>query len=181
LARRALEICHFDPETLEDQAALSCGKACYQCLLDYGNQPDHKDLDRHLIRQFLADLSRSTCRPAGGVGVRAERLAALRMRCDSQLEKRWLDLVDTLQLRLPSDAQPLIESCSTRPDFYYAEHHAAIYVDGPPHDEPAQIRQDEVINRRLMETGYIVIRFHHKDNWSEILGRHPDIFGNPQA
>ena len=181
LARRALEICHFDPETLEDQAALSCGKACYQCLLDYGNQPDHKDLDRHLIRQFLADLSRSTCRPAGGVGGRAERLAALRMRCDSQLEKRWLDLVDTLQLRLPSDAQYLIESCSTRPDFYYAEHHAAIYVDGPPHDEPAQIRQDEVINQRLMETGYIVIRFHHKDNWSEILGRHPDIFGNPQA
>ena len=181
LARRALEICHFDPETLEDQAALSCGKACYQCLLDYGNQPDHKDLDRHLIRQFLADLSRSTCRPAGGVGGRAERLAALRMRCDSQLEKRWLDLVDTLQLRLPSDAQYLIESCSTRPDFYYAEHHAAIYVDGPPHDEPAQISQDEVINRRLMETGYIVIRFHHKDNWSEILGRHPDFFGNPQA
>ena len=63
MARRALEICHFDPETLEDQAALSCGKACYQCLLDYGNQPDHKDLDRHLIRQFLADCLRLELKP----------------------------------------------------------------------------------------------------------------------
>ena len=41
LARRALEICHFDPDTLEDTAPDACGKACYECLLDYGNQPDH--------------------------------------------------------------------------------------------------------------------------------------------
>ena len=94
LARRALEICHFDPDTLEDKGAQTCGKACYECLLDYGNQPDHKDLDRHLIRDLLAELSRSECRPAGGAGSRAERMAALRKRCDSQLEKRWLDLVD---------------------------------------------------------------------------------------
>ena len=53
LARRALEICHFDPDTLEDKGAQTCGKACYECLLDYGNQPDHKDLDRHLIRDLL--------------------------------------------------------------------------------------------------------------------------------
>ena len=56
LARRALEICHFDPDTLEDKGAQTCGKACYDCLLDYGNQPDHKDLDRHLIRDLLAEL-----------------------------------------------------------------------------------------------------------------------------
>ena len=67
----------------------------------------------------------------------------LRKRCDSQLEKRWLDLVDTLMLRPPSDCQFLIESCATKPDFYYQEHNAAIYIDGPPHDEPEQIREDE--------------------------------------
>jgi very-short-patch-repair endonuclease len=177
LARRALEICHFDSVTLEDKSAQTCGKACYQCLLDYANQPDHKDLDRLLIRDLLAELSRSVCRPAGGAGSRAERMAALRQRCDSQLEKRWLDRVDSLMLRPPSDAQHLIERCSTRPDFFYREDNAAVYVDGPHHDEPDQIRDDEAITQRLMETGYVVIRFHHKADWTEIFRRHPDIFG----
>jgi very-short-patch-repair endonuclease len=180
LARQALVICHFDPDTLEDTAAQACGKACYECLLDYGNQPDHKDLDRRLVRDLLSQLSRAVCRPAGGAGSRAERMAALRQRCDSQLERRWLDLVDTLLLRPPSDAQFLIESCTTRPDFYYREHNAAIYIDGPPHDTPEQIREDEDISRRLMEMGYIVIRFHHRADWGEIFRRHPDIFGTPR-
>jgi ATP-dependent helicase YprA (DUF1998 family)/very-short-patch-repair endonuclease len=177
LARRALEICHFDPDTLEDRGAKSCGKACYECLLDYFNQPDHKDLDRYLIRDLLYELSRSTCRPAGGAGSRAERMAALRKRCDSQLEMRWLDLIETLVLRAPTDAQFLVQSCSTQPDFFYREHNAAIYIDGPPHDGPDQIRADEEITRKLMDVGYVVIRFHHKADWNEVLRKHPDIFG----
>jgi very-short-patch-repair endonuclease len=180
LARQALEICHFDPDTLEDKAAQTCGKACYECLLDYANQPDHRDLDRRLVRDLLSELSRAACRPAGGTGSRAERMVALRQRCDSQLEKRWLDLVDTLLIRPPSDAQFLIESCTTRPDFYYREHNTAIYIDGPPHDTPDQIREDEDITRRLLEMGYIVIRFHHRADWNEIFRRHPDIFGTPR-
>jgi len=181
LARHALEICHFDPQTTEDKGAATCGKACYQCLLEYTNQPDHKDLDRHLIAGFLKELSESICRPAGGAGSRAERIIALRKRCDSQLEKRWLDLVDELLLSPPSDAQYLIESCSTRPDFYYRDNNAAIYIDGPPHDEPDQMRQDETITKRLLEMGYIVIRFHHKADWREIFLRHPDIFGRARV
>lgn len=181
LARRALEICHFNPDTLEDRGAHTCGKACYECLLDYGNQPDHKDLDRFLIRDLLAGLAKAECRPSGGTGSRAERMVALRKRCDSQLEKRWLDTVDDSMLRPPSDAQYLIEACSTKPDFFYREHNAAIYIDGPPHDEPDQIRADETITKRLMEAGYIVIRFHHKAAWNEIFSRHPDVFGTPRA
>lgn len=181
LARQALEICHFDPVTLEDKGAQTCGKACYECLLDYGNQTDHKSLDRHLIRDLLADLSRAECRPSGGAGSRAERMLALRKRCDSLLEKKWLDIVDSLMLRPPGEAQFLIESCSTRPDFYYPEYHAAIYVDGPPHDEADQIKTDETITHNLIEAGYIVIRFHHKADWKHIFQQHPDIFGTPKA
>jgi len=180
LARIALEVCHFDPETLTDRGLLTCGKACYACLLDYGNQPDHRDLDRYLVRDFLSQLSKADCRPSGGAGSRAERMAALRKRCDSGLEKRWLDLVDQLMLNPPSDAQYLIESCATRPDFYYGECNAAIYIDGPPHDEPDQIREDEAITRRLLEMGYIVVRFHHRADWDAIFRQHPDIFGRAQ-
>src|SRR5262249_4558202 len=124
LARRALETCHFDPDTLEDMGAQTCGRACYECLLDYGNQPDHKDLDRNLIRNLLSELSRSECRPAGGAGSREERMVALRKRCDSQLEKRWLDMVDSLLLRPPSDGQYRIPGYFTQSDFFYREHNA---------------------------------------------------------
>lgn len=181
LARGALELCHFDPGSLEDRGASYCGRACYECLLDYGNQPDHKDLDRALIRDLLSQVSRAECRPAGGAGSRAERMAALRKRCDSQLEKRWLDMIDELMLRPPSDGQYKIPSYFTQPDFFYSEHNAAIYIDGPPHDEPEQIREDEGTTQALIEMGYIVIRFHHKDDWLAIFRHHPDVFGLPRT
>jgi ATP-dependent helicase YprA (DUF1998 family)/very-short-patch-repair endonuclease len=181
LARLALKICHYDPDSLKDCGVSHCGRACYECLLDYGNQPDHKDLDRELIRDLLSELSRAECRPAGGAGSRAERMAALRKRCDSQLEKRWLDMVDELTLRPPSDAQYRIPGYPTQPDFFYGEHNAAIYVDGPPHDTPDQIREDDGITQALIEMGYVVIRFHHKDDWLAIFRRHPDVFGVPRT
>ena len=180
LARRALTLCHYDPDTLEDRAADRCGKACYECLLDYANQPDHKDLDRALIRDILAGLARSECRPAGGEGSRAERLAALRRRCDSRLEKRWLDRVDELGLRLPSDAQYRIPTYFSQPDFFYRDAAAAIYIDGPPHDSPHQVREDDATTETLIGMGYIVIRFHHDDDWLAIFRRHADVFGAPQ-
>ncbi len=179
LARRALELCHYDPDTLEDWGASTCGKACYECLLDYTNQPDHKDLDRTLIRDHLQALARAVCRPAGGAGSRGERVAALSKRCDSQLEKRWLDLIDSLVLRLPDEAQYRVPGQYTQSDFYYREWNAAIYIDGPPHDQPDQMKEDQAITQRLMEAGYIVIRFHHKEDWPAILRKHPDIFGVP--
>jgi len=177
LARRALAICHYDPDTLEDRAVERCGKACYECLLDYGNQPDHRDLDRALIRDMLSDLARAECRPAGGAGSRAERLAALRKCCDSRLEQRWLDRVNELGLRLPSDAQHRISGYATQPDFFYRSTNAAIYIDGPPHDSPDQIREDDAVTRRLIEMGYIVIRFHHAEDWSAVFRKHQDVFG----
>ena len=65
----------------------------------------------------------------------------------------------------------------TRPDFFYREANAAIYVDGPPHDAPDQAREDEARTRALIEAGYIVIRFHHGADWPAVFRRHPDIFG----
>ncbi|MFA7693347.1 MAG: DEAD/DEAH box helicase [Candidatus Hydrogenedentales bacterium] len=181
LARCALEICHFDPDTLEDQGADTCGKACYNCLLDYANQSDHQLLDRFRIRDFLKGLMAAECKPAGGRGSREERMIALRKRCDSELEKKWLDQIDQFMLRPPGAAQHLIESCSTLPDFFYHEYNAAIYIDGPIHDRPEEIRKDDEITNRLIAAGYIVIRFHHKEDWPEIFQRHPDIFGELQV
>lgn len=177
LARHALDVCHFDPVTLKEKHGTKCGKACYECLLDYNNQPDHEFLDRHKIRQLLIELMGATVRPAGGTGSREERIEALRKRCDSKLEQRWLKMVDEMLLNPPSDAQFLIQSCSTKPDFYYKDLHAAIYIDGPPHDAPDQLKKDEAIDACLMDRGFLVVRFHHQADWNEVFARHPDIFG----
>lgn len=177
LARAALEICHFDPDTLEDRALDRCGKACYECLLDYGNQTDHHHLDRYRIRDILAEVVRGTCRGSGGAGSRQDRLDALRRRCDSKLEQKWLDTLETLQLKLPSHAQFRTPEEYCQPDFYYSDSNTAIFVDGPPHDSASAIKDDEDKTRRLKEAGYIVIRFHHKDDWKAIFATHPDVFG----
>ena len=59
--------------------------------------------------------------------------------------------------------------------------YSTCYVDGPPHDAPEQIRADDGTTQDLSERGYIVIRFHHADDWHAIFGRHSDVFGTPRT
>ena len=47
--------------------------------------------------------------------------------------------------------------------------------------QPEQVREDNATTKRLIEHGYIVIRFHHKDDWVSIFRRHPDVFGAPSS
>ena len=56
---------------------------------------------------------------------------------------------------------------------------AAIFIDGPPHDSPDQVREDDATTETLIGMGYIVIRFHHEDDWLAIFRRHADVFGTP--
>jgi hypothetical protein len=55
LARRALLLIHRGPETGKDapEWADRCPAACYDCLLSYSNQQDHRYLDRTLIGEYL--------------------------------------------------------------------------------------------------------------------------------
>ncbi|MFF1777779.1 protein kinase [Streptomyces virginiae] len=60
-ARTALEICHFDPDTGDDEGGPSpaeeCARGCYACLLTYGNQTHHRRLSRHSARPLLQRLA----------------------------------------------------------------------------------------------------------------------------
>jgi len=182
IAHKAMEICHFNPETGEDLGAQAgggkgCEAGCYDCLLDYANQPDHRLIDRKLICDVLRQLASSTVQVRAGVVSRADHIAAFRTQCDSQLERKWLDMVEERRLTLPSHAQYYIASCPTRADFYYADAKAAIYVDGPPHDKPEIQAEDAAITEKLQEAGYLVIRFHHAADWGAIFRRYRDVFG----
>jgi ATP-dependent helicase YprA (DUF1998 family)/very-short-patch-repair endonuclease len=182
VARQAIEICHFDPETLEDQGhevghGEGCEAACYDCLLDYFNQPDHLNLDRKVAVAALRQLAGAVVEPSSGVASRSDRLAQFYQVCDSGLERKWLKDLEDRHLAIPTHAQRLIQSPMTRADFFYERDRAVIYIDGPPHDTPEQKADDERLSNGLLDAGYLVIRFHHQADWGEVFKRHPDIFG----
>ncbi|RIK52136.1 MAG: hypothetical protein DCC57_10250 [Chloroflexi bacterium] len=181
VARKALELCHFDPDTGQDKrrgpnSRQDCEAACYDCLMSYANQPDHRLLDRLLIRDLLLQMAQSSVEASPTALPRAEHLRQLKAQCDSELERTWLDLVDSLGLRLPDEAQTVFELCHTSVDFYYKDQNAIIFVDGPIHDlDPDKDRRiDDCLS---FEMGQEVVRFHHAADWRAICAAHPHIFG----
>lgn len=192
VARKALEILHFDPDTGEDlghapEAQETCAQACYDCLLSYSNQWDHQHLDRHSVLGLLQRLATASVAVGAGGEDRATQLESLAKACDSELEKRFLTVLEQQGCRLPDDAQQIVEGYYVRPDFAYHTDgmDVAIFIDGPVHDSTHQSEKDEQARMKLEdEAGWLVLRFHHadaEDGWCKTLAEHPGIFGAARA
>ncbi len=184
VASEALGICHFDPETGEDLGsapgtAEGCEAACYDCLMTYTNQMDHAMLDRKSIQGLLLALQSAEVESAPAGSTRTDHLEQLVRQAGSTLEEKWLRFMDERDLRLPTHAQRLVEEAGTRPDFFYGDgYDAAVYIDGPHHDYPERQRRDAGQAEAMEDLGYMVVRFGHRDDWEEILGEYPYVFGS---
>lgn len=182
VARRALDLCHFDPDTGEDRfraprAKEDCEAACYECLMSYVNQMDHKLLDRKLVRDLLISLVAAEVK-ASPVGLsRAEHLKRLTNQAGSELEKRWLGFLEERNRRLPSDAQKFLDQCKCRPDFLYGDSLTAVYIDGPVHQYPERRERDTQQTDCLEDLGYTVIRFEDEQTWGDVIDKFPHVFG----
>lgn len=183
VARRALDLCHFDPDTGADRRHAphvreDCEAACYDCLMSYGNQSSHALLDRQAIKDVLLQLSQTTVAASPSSDVRATHLDQLMRLCDSDLERRWLSFIDARHLRLPDHAGRLVPNASTRPDFLYeGANQTAIYIDGTPHQYAEVAENDRALSDRLEDQGWRVIRFAADADWAAILRAHPSLFG----
>jgi ATP-dependent helicase YprA (DUF1998 family) len=186
VALRALELSHYtvDPDTwsvIDDErapgAAERCIAACYDCLMHYGNQIDHRILDRRVIRDVLVQLAQATVDPSPGPATRPIHLADLLARCDSALERRFLGLLEDGGFRLPDAAQVHVAAARTTPDFLYRTSRTVIYVDGPPHDFPDRQDRDARQADALEDDGWTVVRFRHTDDWPALIRRNPGTFG----
>jgi very-short-patch-repair endonuclease len=186
VASRALELLHYDPETGEDcgkadGAEERCERACYDCLLSYINQRDHRLLNRHLVVELLRTLRDAVVRTGGQAASPEAEFARLLARCDSELERAFLRLLQRSGHRLPTHAQRLLEQAGVRPDFDYVgpSGQVAVFVDGPDHDTPAQQTNDEQDAERLEDHGWSVFRFRYDedDRWAERLRAHAWVFG----
>jgi very-short-patch-repair endonuclease len=186
VAGLALRLCHFDPKTGDDMrraphAREDCEAACYDCLMSYGNQPDHQLLDRLQVRDLLLQLTGSVVK-ASPVGLpRAEHVARLKTLCDSDLERAWLDFVDQRNLRLPDAAQRAIPACHTVADFFYSDSHTVVFIDGPVHDHADIAAKDRHIDTCLWDLGIAVIRFRYDADWTIVAAQNSDVFGPLQV
>ena len=181
LAQVALDLCHFDSTGkdigLRDKGDERCEAACYDCLLSYYNQRDHRMVDRKLLVETLLAWTTSTVEASPRQASRQAHLDKLRARCDSDLERRWLGELQNLGLRLPDAAQQLIEAARTRADFWYARAGLAVYIDGPHHDQPRQQLLDRQHEDDLDAAGIPFVRFHHGANWKAVFASHEGTFG----
>ena len=182
VARKAMELLHFNPETAEDlhrpnRSQEDCVKACYHCLLNYGNQMFHDRLDRHRALPLLRELRDLNLAQSPVALPRKIHLEQLYLLCQSELEKAFLDLLESYHLTLPDKAQHSIVAIGTTPDFQYSKGPVAIYVDGPHHDYPERAKRDQTLRKKMMIAGYTVLTFGLKDQWLEILRKNPSTFG----
>ncbi len=179
VAQAALEICHFQlSEAGIQDLRPACRAACYECLLSYANQREALELNRHQIRDLLAELANShtQLRPLGRS--RQEQLEWLRQLLDprSELERRFLELLDEGGYRLPDDAQKAIPDPRCVADFFYAPN-ICIFCDGAVHDNPAQAAQDRQLRAQLLGRGYRVIVLRYDQDLAEQIAGYPEVFG----
>jgi hypothetical protein len=182
-ARRALEICHFDPVTGEDlggpNPADRCAAGCYDCLLSYSNQFDHALIDRRLVHDLLVALAQSATATGSGGRSPDAALDYLEAFADSSLERRFLEYLRDTGHRLPDRAQVVVDGAKATPDFVYdlPGNPTAVFVDGPVHDSPHSADRDARAEERLLDVGWNVIRVRYDEDWDAKLAQHPSAFG----
>ena len=182
VARAALNIAPFRDDGTDELADAPdeerCEKACYDCLLSYSNQLDHALIDRHAIRDLLLALARSTT-TAEQSRPDSERVVEFKARCDSELEKNFLDFLMDHDYRLPDKAQELVTDAICRPDFTYSlpSGPVAVFIDGPHHSDARTAERDEQATQRLEDLGWLVVRISHTDNYTEKLADYSSVFG----
>ena len=177
VAQAALERCHFDIKDLRD-ARPDCAYACYECLLSYSNQRDYPLLNRHLIKDILERLSRSTTHLRKGGRDYEEHYRWLRSLTDtrSDLERRFVDLLYKTKRRLPDEAQKPLKDYYSIPDFFY-EPNTCVFCDGSVHDDPDQKEKDRITRQELKDLGYRVIVIRYDQDLEDQIQQYPDIFG----
>ena len=172
-ARTALTIMHFDPltgdDTSVDEPAAGrerCVKACYDCLLSYGNQSVHQLIDRHLVKDLMIRLAAATLDrpdaksatpptpqpPGSGTGSPAAGFTD------------WLRARD---LRLPDEVDREVEGVC--PDLIYRlpDGNVAVFLDA----------DYEEAQETLRDLGWTVITIGPGPDWQAIVTRYPSVFG----
>lgn len=128
-----MEVIHIDSDTLKENED-ACAKACYNCLLHYWNQREHRFIDRKIIKNSLIQLQNSQIEI---YNLTENHYSALYKQTESTLEKEILTEIKIKSYRLPDEAQKIISEGDepiARVDFFYKPN-VCVFVDGPDHQK----------------------------------------------
>ncbi|MFJ8282511.1 protein kinase [Streptomyces griseoviridis] len=182
-ARTALEICHFDPDTGDDEGGPAdgerCARGCYSCLLTYANQTHHRQLSRHAAQPLLVRLAEARTEREDRGESRSERFRRLAPASTSptQVEADLTALVAQGDLlgwlrakgyRLPDEVSVLVLEAGACPDLVFRLDGAnlAVFVDLPGRTPDAT--RDIEAGYRLEDAGWDVVRFPTDADWNAI-------------
>ena len=184
VARRALELIHYDPDTGADLvkapgARERCEKGCYDCLLSYGNQYEHSSINRHSVVALLQQLAKAVVVGGAGGRERGAQQDWLNKLRDSELEKKFVDWLTDNDYRLPDDAQRTVDGARACPDLIYQlpGNPVAVFIDGPHHDRPERALRDVQAGERLEDLGWSVLRVRYDEDWQALAGKNAWLFG----
>jgi len=184
VARRALLLLHFDAEggTPVPEWEKRCTAACYDCLLSYSNQPFHRHLNRHSVRDFLLKLSCAGVAPSANRAAYDAAYARLVGLLDpaSSFERSFLDYLYRNRLRLPDHAQHIpARDIAVQPDFYYERNGVpgvCIFIDGPHHTEHTTSLRDRSLREALKDQGFRVVEIASSRPIAEQIVENADVF-----
>jgi hypothetical protein len=198
-AERALEICHFsvdgkDEGGEEHRPGRPCARGCYDCLLTYGNQLDHAQIDRRTVADLLVRFVSATARREERGESRSEQYRRLlagsaatsestpaEVSVASELAARgdFLGWAKARGLRLPDEKDVFLTEANAAPDFVYRLPGAnvAVFIDGPSTE--ASALRDADAEERLYDATWDVVRFPHGADWDAVAQAHERYFGSP--
>ncbi|MDR0285345.1 MAG: DEAD/DEAH box helicase [Propionibacteriaceae bacterium] len=170
VARLALEIVHVDPATGRDKPD-ACVRGCYRCLLTYGNQSSHEQIDRRRAIPTLLRLLGSTTspeptgqdQPSTPPPAQAVPLPATA----NPIERAMAYLV-AHGLNQPASLGSLVEGVAV--DLVYPQARAVVvFVD---YDREPIVDLDP-----LTFNGWQVMTWRSNDPFEELVAAHPSVFG----
>lgn len=160
VARAALDLCHFDPDSGRERDAGECRRACYRCLLSYANQPDHARINRQVVRELLAHLMRSIV-----TIIRQPVSASPAHPTLPATDERTLRVLEHLQAtgrRMPDATEKAIASYCI--PLFYAPSYCVVW---PEADDDTDRLTDDLENR-----GYTVVILHPDQDLEEQMARY---------
>jgi hypothetical protein len=168
----AIRLCKFDDP-------LQTGRATYDDLLSYYNQPHHLVVDRFLIQDALNKMASCSIEVRTSLNNLTYDQQFERLMKDkdpnSSTEETFLKFLFNEGRRLPDEAQKSVPDLYVLPDFFYAPD-TWVFCDGSPHDEVKAKEEDKSKRDAIRNRGDEVIVYHYKDDLSALVLKYPDIF-----